>query len=60
ARRAGLPAAAALLAPLGTLIQAWVLVRAGWLGWRRGGVRWRGTFYTSSELRAGRRVDALG
>jgi cellulose synthase/poly-beta-1,6-N-acetylglucosamine synthase-like glycosyltransferase len=60
ARRAGLGVAAALPAPLGTLIQAWVLVRAGWLGTRRGGVSWRGTFYSSAELRAGRRVDALG
>lgn len=60
ARRAGLSGAAALLAPLGTLTQAWVLVRAGWLGWRRGGVRWRGTFYSSRQLRAGRRVDVLG
>ena len=60
ARRAGLSAAAALLAPVGTLIQSWVLLRAGFLGWRRGGVRWRGTFYSSRELRAGRRVDALG
>lgn len=60
ARRAGLSAAAALLVPLGTSIQAWVLLRAAWLGRRRGGVVWRGTFHTSAQLRAGRRVDALG
>ena len=60
ARHAGLRATAALLAPLGSLIQVWILVRAGWVGWRRGGVLWRGTFYPSAVLRAGRRVDALG
>jgi hypothetical protein len=60
ARRAGLSTAAALLAPLGTLILAAVLVRGGWLGLRRGGVLWRGTFHASAQVREGRRVRPLG
>jgi glycosyltransferase involved in cell wall biosynthesis len=59
ARRAGLSSAAALLAPLGTLILAWTILRAGWLGRRRGGVAWRDTFHGSDQLRAGRRVEPL-
>lgn len=41
----------ALFVPLGGLIMAWAVFRAGWMGWRRGGVLWRGTLYPSKLLR---------
>lgn len=41
-----------LLAPLVTAM----IVRAAWLGWRRGGIGWRGTEYPCTALRAGIRV----
>ncbi|MGQ0552698.1 MAG: glycosyltransferase family 2 protein [Planctomycetota bacterium] len=40
-----------LLMPLGGLVMIWAILRAGYLGGRRGGVLWRGTFYPSSLLR---------
>ncbi len=51
----------ALLAPLGIVLLAIMMVRASALALVRGGVSWRGTFYRTSELRAGSRfvlVDA--
>jgi len=45
-----------LLFPIGAVFSAALLLRAGWLGWRRGGIMWRGTLYPSKMLREGRRV----
>lgn len=43
--------------PFGDLIMVFIILRATWLGLRRGGVIWRGTLYPSRALAAGRRVD---
>jgi hypothetical protein len=45
-----------LLSPVAALVSLVLTVRSGWLGWRRGGVLWRGTLYESRALRAGRRI----
>ncbi len=45
-----------LLTPLLVPITVATILRAAWLGWRRGGVDWRESRYRSAELRAGRRV----
>jgi glycosyltransferase involved in cell wall biosynthesis len=50
------PLLPALLVPVGALITGYILVRAGWVGWRRGGVVWRDTFYPSELLRERARV----
>ena len=49
---AGLSPASALLAPVGAALFAFAVGRAVWLGERRGGIRWRGTFYSLSQLRS--------
>jgi glycosyltransferase involved in cell wall biosynthesis len=54
-RLLSVPAPAILLAPVGHLILFWVFLRAGMLGWWRGGLKWRDTFYSFRELRG---VDA--
>ena len=46
----------ALAAPAVALLVVLVMCRVAWLGWRRGGVGWRGTVYPAGALRAGRRV----
>ena len=45
-----------LLWPVGALIIAAIALRAGYLGVRRGGIYWRGTFYSTELLRSGKRV----
>jgi len=45
-----------LLFPVASILSSVVLLRSGWLGFRRGGVMWRGTLYPSSILVAGCRV----
>jgi hypothetical protein len=46
----------ALLFPLAAVVAAGILLRSGWLGYRRGGILWRGTLYPKDQLRAGRRL----
>lgn len=45
----------ALLAPIGGVLTAGLLLRSGWLALIRGGIVWRGTLYRIPELRAGMR-----
>jgi glycosyltransferase involved in cell wall biosynthesis len=45
-----------LLSALTAPILVALLVRCAWLGWRRGGVLWRGTLYPDEALRPGQRV----
>jgi glycosyltransferase involved in cell wall biosynthesis len=45
-----------ILAPIMIPFAIVALIRITWLGWRRGGVVWRGTLYPSRALRAGKRV----
>lgn len=45
-----------LLAPAGSLALVWILVRSGWMCFRRGGIEWRGTFYPVEKLKEGQRV----
>lgn len=51
--------AAAFLYPVGALIFSLIILRGGWLGRRRGGVWWRGTFYPTEVLRKGKRVRMM-
>jgi hypothetical protein len=45
-----------LLFPFAALLAAALMLRSGWLGFRRGGVVWRGTLYGKDILDAGRRL----
>ncbi len=49
----------ALLFPVGTLLVAGMIVRAAWLGARRGGIAWRDTFHDTESLREHARVRFL-
>jgi glycosyltransferase involved in cell wall biosynthesis len=53
----GLPVMSALLLPLGYTIVFFTAMRAAFMGLIKGGVSWRGTFYTNKELRKGRRFS---
>ena len=50
------PIGPALFSVVGTVLIAAVMVRSGFLAWRRGGVVWRGTFYSAAAVRAGKRL----
>ena len=45
-----------LLTPLTAPISSAAMIRTAWLGFRRGGVAWRGTVYPGRLLREGRRI----
>ncbi len=45
-----------LFFPFAAVLAAGMMLRSGWLGFRRGGVMWRGTLYGKDQLRAGRRL----
>jgi hypothetical protein len=49
------PLLPAVLAPVGVILLATMMLRASALAAVRGGVSWRGTFYRTSDLRAGSR-----
>jgi cellulose synthase/poly-beta-1,6-N-acetylglucosamine synthase-like glycosyltransferase len=41
---------------IGLLLLTFMLLRSGFYAWLRGGVTWRGTWYSLEELRAGQRL----
>ncbi|MCW2925611.1 MAG: hypothetical protein JWM98_3015 [Thermoleophilia bacterium] len=49
-----------LVQPVASALVWWMQVRAAWLEHRRGGVVWRGTFYATGALRAGKRYRLPG
>ena len=55
-RWAGCRVLPGLLTPLTIPFAIVAVLRTTWLGWRRGGVVWRGTLYPSRVLREGKRV----
>ncbi|MCW2960167.1 MAG: hypothetical protein JWM25_1756 [Thermoleophilia bacterium] len=59
-RRSGAPLRGLLAGPMAPALVWWMQVRAALLEWRRGGVVWRGTFYASEQLRAGKRYRLRG
>lgn len=59
ARSNGFNPTVALLWPVGAVLFTAMMVRSGWLGWRRGGLVWRDTFYPTEVLKQGS-GDAMG
>jgi hypothetical protein len=59
-QRAGAPVRGLLAGPLAPALVWWMQVRAALLELRRGGVVWRGTFYATEQLRAGKRYRLPG
>jgi hypothetical protein len=57
--RAKRPLVPGLIWPLGLVVNIGLLLRSAWLGWRRGGIMWRNTFYPTPLLREGKRVHLL-
>lgn len=48
----GSPAWVGLLFPLASILFCFILLRAAWLCHRRGGIYWRGTFYSLEQLKS--------
>ncbi len=46
----GLPLRLAWLPQIGLVATAVAMLRAAWVGWREGGIRWRGELYRSEDL----------
>ena len=44
------------LFPFAAIVAAGIMLRSGWLGYRRGGILWRGTLYPKHLLLAGQRL----
>ncbi len=59
ARSNGWSPAVALLWPVGAVLFAAMMIRSGWLGWRRGGLVWRDSFYPTAMLKEGSK-DSMG
>ncbi len=59
ARSNGWSPIVALLWPVGATLFAAMMIRSGWLGWRRGGLVWRDSFYPTDMLRRGS-TDSMG
>lgn len=57
ARWSGRPVAPSLLAPVGMLLVAFMVLRAGIIGARVGGITWRGVLYRSEDLRDVQRFE---
>ncbi|MHB8896435.1 MAG: hypothetical protein ACYC99_14820, partial [Candidatus Geothermincolia bacterium] len=51
------PGFPALAYPLGAGVMAWLMVRSAFVGRRRGGLAWRGTFYPTELLKEGKRIN---
>jgi GT2 family glycosyltransferase len=58
--RAGAPRRGVWAGPISPLLVWWMQVRAAVLELRRGGVVWRDTFYSTEQLRAGKRYELPG
>ena len=55
-RATGRRRSGAWLAPLGCLGMSWMVLRAAFVGWRVGGIVWRGVLYPTELLAASQRV----